>query len=87
VPGPLRAQGRGFQPFQECGPINKQTEGPWPTDYATSPMRQLLHMHRAKIKSIKNKRLMTQRALQSIEDWACLLLETKDIRGSIHDNA
>jgi len=22
------------QPFQACGPINKQTEGPWPTDCA-----------------------------------------------------
>jgi len=24
---------------------------------------------------------------KSIEGWACLLLETKDIRGSTHDNA
>jgi len=34
--------------------INKQTESPWSTEYTTSPMRQLLHMHRAEIKTTKN---------------------------------
>jgi len=31
--------GSGSQPFEECGPINKQTEGPWTTDCTTSPLR------------------------------------------------
>jgi len=34
--------------------LNKQTQGPWPTDYTTSPMRQLLHMHRAKLNTAEN---------------------------------
>jgi len=42
---------KGSQPFQPCGPINKQTESPWPTEYTISPMRQLLHMHREEIKT------------------------------------
>jgi len=41
----------GSQPFQACSPLNKQTEGPWPTERTISPMRQLLHMHRADIKT------------------------------------
>jgi len=35
-------------------PIYKQTEGPWPADCTISPNRQLLHMHRAEIKTTKN---------------------------------
>jgi len=50
----LSLKGKGSQPFQACGPINKQTEDPWPTDYTTSPMRLLLHMHREEIKTTFN---------------------------------
>jgi len=43
------------QPFQGCGPNNKETEDPWPTDYATCPMRGLLlHMHTAETKTTFN---------------------------------
>jgi len=44
---------KSSQPFQACGPINKQTDGPWPTDCTTS-MRQVLHMHRVEIKTTFN---------------------------------
>lgn len=32
---------RGSQPFQTCAPINKQSESPWPVEYATFPMWEL----------------------------------------------
>ena len=41
----------GYQPFQARGPIDKQTEGPWPT-CTTFPMRQLLHRHITEMKQI-----------------------------------
>jgi len=46
-------QAKGSQPFQARDPI-KQTEGPWPTDCTTAPMRQMLHMHKTEIKTTEN---------------------------------
>jgi len=43
----FEAMGLFNQPFQACDPINKQTEGPWPTDCTTSLMRQLSSMYKA----------------------------------------
>jgi len=34
----MRIYSKGSQRFQACGPINKQTEGSWPTHCITSPM-------------------------------------------------
>jgi len=48
--------------LQACGPINKEREGPWPTD-CTSPLRQLMHMHRAEIKTtFSNTKFATMNA-------------------------
>jgi len=44
-------ESRGYQPFQACGPIKKQTEGSWRTDCTTALTQQLLHVHRAKMKT------------------------------------
>jgi len=45
---------QGFSTFHAYGPINKQTEPSGATDYTTSPMRQLLHMHTTEIKPTFN---------------------------------
>ena len=50
----ILAYARGPQPFQAIGPIDKQTEGPWPFYYTASPMRQPLHMHRAELVATKS---------------------------------
>jgi len=47
------AYNRGYQPFQACGPIDKQTEDPWPTHCTNSPMRQKLHITEQKWKQRK----------------------------------
>ena len=54
---------RSSQPFQACGPINKQTERPLFTDCTTSPLRQLLHMHKKaeKIGKVKMRKVATSK--------------------------
>ena len=77
-----KLQSTGSQPFQVCGPVNKRT-GVRGRRLHNLSMPKMLHIHRAGIKSFYQHNVRYNQC----EGWACLLLESRDVRGSIHHNA